>query len=100
MIFRKSLTATILLSVLAVGWTPAAQPADQLDAGQIKAALNTATPEEDGFIEYVVGRVNEGTFPRKLFESTYLWARRKPRRKFQYFKHALILRAARAGIEL
>ena len=105
MVFRTSLAATILLSALAIGWTPAVQAADRLDSGlvdvaKVKAALRTATPEEDGFIEYVVGRVNDGTLPRKLFEGTFIWAKRKSYRKFQYFKHALILRAAKAGIDL
>ena len=100
MIFRRLTATTILLSVLVVGWTRPAQPATRLDAAKVKAALRTATPEEHGFIEYVVGRVNGGTLPLKLFQGTFFWARKKSHRKFQYFKRALIVRAARAGISL
>ena len=44
--------------------------------------------------------VNDGELPAELFEGTLEWARKKPRHKFQYFKHALILRAAQIGIDL
>lgn len=74
--------------------------AASLDAETIKAALNTATPEEDGFIEYVLAKVAEGVLPASLVESSFQWARRKPKHKFQYFKRALILQAARIGIRL
>jgi hypothetical protein len=35
-----------------------------------------------------------------LVQSTFLWARKKPYRKFQYFKYGLFLRAAQRGIRL
>ena len=71
-----------------------------LDAKTMKVALHTATPEEEGFIEYVLDRVHQGTLPLDLVESTFLWAKKKPRHKFQYFKRGLILRAAKRGIDL
>jgi hypothetical protein len=72
----------------------------RLDPELIKAALGTATPEDNGFIERVVTMVEQGRLPRSLVESTFLWARQKPDHRFQYFKRALTLRAARQGIRL
>ena len=74
--------------------------ADEFDPEQIKAALHTATEEEGGFIDNAVSLVKAGTLPRDIFASTFLWARKKPRRKFQYFKQALTLRAAEVGVQL
>jgi hypothetical protein len=69
-----------------------------LSVEQIKAALHTATPEEDGFVSRTVTLVKAGTLPLDLFESCFVWARHKPRHQFQYFKQALIVRAAAVGI--
>jgi hypothetical protein len=71
-----------------------------LDPDTIKAALHTATPQEEGFIEYVVDMVNKGDLPLDLFQSTFLWAKKKTQKKFYYFKWALIRRAAERGIQL
>jgi len=71
-----------------------------LNAAQIKAGLRTATPEENGFVERVVGLAQAGTLPPQLVESTYQWARKKPNFRFQYFKRGMIIRAARLGISL
>ena len=97
---RKSLTLAALLAVLAVCRAQTAEAATRLDAKTMKAALRTATPEEDGFIDYVLDRVEAGKLPRSLVTSTFLWARKKPRRQFQYFKYGLIIRARRRGIKL
>ena len=97
---RKSLTLAVLLAVLAVCRTQTAEAATRLDAKTMKAALHTATPEEDGFIDYVLDRVQADKLPRSLVTSTFIWARKKPRRKFQYFKYGLIIRARRRGIRL
>jgi hypothetical protein len=69
-----------------------------LDADTMKVALHTATPEEDGFISRVLAMVDNDTLPESLVNSTFLWARKKPYNKFQYFKRGLILRAAEQGI--
>ena len=74
--------------------------ADDLDPEQIKAALHTTAEIENGFIEGTVAMVQAGTLPRDLFTSCFLWARKKPRHRFEYFKQALILRAAEIGIDL
>jgi hypothetical protein len=88
--------ALVLLAVL--GSRPAR--ASTLDANMIKVALHTATPEEDGFIERVVVLVDRHKLPLDLVQSTFIWARKKPRNKFQYFKRALLYRAAKRGISL
>lgn len=79
---------------------PQIAQADLPDVETMKAALQTATPEEDGFLYRVMEKVETGTLPVALVESTFLWARQKPRNKFQYFKRGLILRAAKEGIAL
>jgi hypothetical protein len=66
----------------------------------MKAALHTATPEEDGFIDRALALVDKGVLPLDLVQSTFLWAKKKSRYKFQYFKRGLILRAAQQGISL
>jgi hypothetical protein len=78
-----------------------ATAANFLDADTMKAALHTATPVEDGFIEKVVAKVNAGKLPVDLVQSTFLWARKKPlEKRFFYFKQALIARAQQRGIKL
>jgi hypothetical protein len=96
---RFSLLLALVFALSAAVWSRAAETS-LLDADTMKVALRTATPEEDGFIEYVLGRVDKGTLPVELVESTFLWAKKKPRNKFQYFKRGLILRAEREGTHL
>ncbi len=72
-----------------------------LDAEKMKVALHTAAPQENGFIDYVVAQVQKNKLPADLVESTFLWALKKPeKRRFYYFKCALVLRAAERGIKL
>ncbi len=87
------------------------EPADakqmSLTAEEIKNGLQTARPEEDGFVDDVVDRVNNASrpanqrLPASMVESTFQWARSKnTRHRFQYFRRALIIRAARIGVRL
>ncbi len=94
----KSILILVLVSGVWLAWTDMAQA--QLDAETMRAALRTATPEEDGFIDYVLELVDQGRLPRALVESTFQWARKKARHRFQYFRYGLIVRAAQQGIEL
>jgi len=96
---RTTLSVALVLAMLATGWWRPVE-ALALDANEVKVSLATATPEENGFIEYVLGLVEKGTLPEDLVQSTFLWARKKPIHKFQYFKRGLILRAAEKGIRL
>lgn len=91
-----------LLGILG-GWIVAAGPRPAraaLDADTMKAALHTATPEEDGFIDHILVLVEAGRLRRSLVESTFQWARRKTKNRFQYFRRGLIVRAAAEGIVL
>jgi len=97
--YRTCLSLALVCFLLAVVGNRTAE-ASPLDADTMKAALHTATPEEDGFIEYVLTRVDKGTLPLDLVQGTFLWAKKKPRRKFQYFKQGLIVRAQQQGISL
>lgn len=97
---RRFFCLAIVLAASMIVWTQVACADGALDPEQIKAVLHTATIEEDGFICKTVRMVNKGSLPADLFQSTLQWARKKPRRKFQYFKHALVLRAAEIGIDL
>jgi len=74
--------------------------ADDLDPDEIKAALHTISDIEGGFIDRTVKMVQAGTLPRDLFTSCFIWARKKPRHQFQYFKQSLTVRAAEIGINL
>jgi hypothetical protein len=98
---RVCLSMVMLLALLAAASTRTAK-ADPfpLDADTMKAALRTAAPEEDGFIDIVLAKTNKGILPQDMVMSTFLWAKRKPVHKFQYFKQGLILRAQAAGINL
>ncbi len=100
--FRRPLTLIVLLAVVALpaicrAHTP---PAPRLDAATIKAALKTARVEEGGFVDDVVELANAGKLPQSLVISTFIWARRKPRWKFQFFRVGLTIRARWRGIRL
>jgi hypothetical protein len=71
-----------------------------LDAATIKAALHTDSREAGDFIEQVIARVGQGDLPARMVEATFLWARKKPKYQFQFFKHAIQAEAKRRGITL
>jgi hypothetical protein len=96
---NRACLSIVLLALLATVWVRTAE-ASPLDAATMKAVLRTAAPEEDGFIDRVLARVDNGTLPLEMVEGTFLWAKRKPFHKFQYFKAALTQRAQAAGITL
>jgi hypothetical protein len=96
---RTHFALTLVLALLAaVGSRTAA--ASSLDANTMKLTLHTATPEEEAFIDKVLRLVDKKTLPLEMVESTYLWAKKKPRNRFQYFQRALKLRAEELGIRL
>jgi hypothetical protein len=88
------------VALLATPWARPANAEVKLTAEVMKIALHTATPQEEGFLEYVLSRVDKGTLPLELVQSTFLWAKKKSHKKFFYFKQGLILRAAERGIKL
>jgi len=89
-----------LLALLAVGRATPAAAAPRLDADKMKVALHTASIEEDGFIDHVLVLVERRILSYKLVYGTFQWARKKHRWKFQHFKHALVIRAARRGVRI
>lgn len=80
-----------VLVLVATTATPAASR--DLDADTIKAALRTARPEEDGFVDRALGMVEQGRLSSGLVQGTFAWARVQPKRKFQHFRYGLIERA-------
>jgi len=67
---------------------------------QLKTGLRTRRPEEGEFVEEVVRLVNAGRLPRKVVESTYLWAiNRRQTYPFPAFERALRLRAEKLGVD-
>jgi hypothetical protein len=65
---------------------------------QLELGLRARRDVEFEYIENVVKLVEKGTLPRKLVDSTFLWARRKSSRQLQYFQFALRVRAKKLGI--
>jgi hypothetical protein len=94
-----SLSIVVVLAILL------AAPARAVDTGPLtaenmKVALHTATVQEGHFIERVLYMVKKGKLPLDLVQSTFLWAKKKPAKKFYYFKQGLILRASAQGIKI
>ena len=83
-----------------------AQPAfagifDETVRDQLRVGLKAVTPADLAFINLVVQKVDQGVLPRKLVDSTFLWARNRyltrpgshRLRPIVYFQPALIARA-------
>ena len=66
----------------------------------LEKGLKARRPEEFDFIATVLTHVNNGTLPREMVESTFLWARKKPKNEFQYFEFAMRDRAKKIGVTL
>jgi hypothetical protein len=97
--FRAYGRLPIILVLLAATLVSTAE-ADVLDPATMKAVLRAVTPEQEAFIDNVLVRVKKGILPLELVQSTFLWAKKKPRHRFYYFKQALTVRAAKQGIKL
>jgi hypothetical protein len=97
--FRRKFLIGLLLAPLMLVSTPTVF-ADQpfLDAETLKKVLRPPTDDDAKWIDKIVNKVNKGKLPLDLVESTFLWSRKKGKNRFEYFKHALILRAAQQGI--
>jgi len=66
----------------------------------LEKGLKARRPQEFAFIALIVGLVEEGLLSEGLVRRTFLWARRKPRREFQYFERAIVILAARRGLRI
>jgi hypothetical protein len=67
---------------------------------ELEKGLRARLPREFEFIARVVDMVDKKQLPRELVESTFQWARRKPRYPFPYFERGLRDRAAKLGITI
>lgn len=105
----------IALGVIALALAPPAGPPPRADEArstdggaeeisledQLKTGLKARRPEEIEFIEDVVRAVNSGQLPRKVVESTYVWAvRRRQTWPYPAFERALRIRADLLGVSL
>lgn len=97
---RAWIALSALLPGFAVLGVRPAWASDLLDPEEMKAALKTTTIEEQGFIDKVVDLAERGILPPALVWKTFIWARRKPEHKYQYFRKALILQALRLGVDI
>jgi hypothetical protein len=75
---------------------------------QLRVGLKAVTKADFAFIDLVVEKVDEGELPRRLVDSTFLWARKRVvtrrqdyrKRPMVYFQPALVLRARAIGVKL
>lgn len=111
---RRSRPPAALAAVVAAIATAFAAPAARADDSprssggaevisledQLKTGLRVRRPEEEEFVEEVVRLVNAGRLPRKVVETTYLWAvNRRQTYPFPAFERALRLRAEKIGVD-
>jgi hypothetical protein len=103
---RGFVTGAIALA-LGIAWIPAFEVSGQVPAGatvrlqdQLLVGLRPGRPQDKAFILKVVALTQQGVLPLSLVNSTYLWARKKPRYKVNYFEQALRVRARRLRIEI
>jgi hypothetical protein len=100
--FALAFSAIVLLALATA--TPVRAEVDPdtgLDLQEtLEKGLKARRPEEFQFIARVATLVDQGGLPEDLVKSTFIWARKQPRHPFQYFERALIIRAAKLGIQL
>jgi len=89
-----------LVTVLAVIAPRQTRAAERLDVSTIKLALKASEEENQGFIERVVERMNEGRLSRASVTVAFGQAKKQAKHKFQYFKQAMIRLADREGVSL
>ena len=99
------LLMTLALSGLPGTWTRAEEPVSGAQVisleDQLKTGLKARRPEETEFIEEVARLVNTGKLPRKLVDSTFMWAlRRRTNYPFPAFERALRLQADQLNVDL
>jgi hypothetical protein len=99
------LLMTLALSGLPGTWGRAEEPVGGAEVisleDQLKTGLKARRPEETEFIDEVARLVNTGKLPRKLVDSTFMWAlRRRTNYPFPAFERALRLQADQLGVDL
>lgn len=100
--------ATALLAVAAMSLAPRARGDDVImDDGttrvslrvQLEKGLRAMRPVEFRFLHEVLEQVKKGDLPQDLVEQAFLWARRYPAYRVQYFEKALRSLTQRAGVD-
>jgi len=89
MLKNSSTVPVSLLAGLLVSTTAHAGKV-QFDAEKIKAALQTVTLEEKGFVDRALRMVDEEKLSPELVQGTFVRARKQQRLKFQQFKFGLL----------
>jgi len=105
---RTRIFALAAMLVGAAVTAPAARAVDSNDAAadvsladRLKAGLRARRPEEQDFLDGVARLVDTGRLPRKLVDSTYVWAiRRRQDYPLPAFERALRLQSDRLGIDV
>lgn len=75
---------------------------------QLRVGLKAVSKADFAFIDLVVLKVDQGKLPRKLVDSTFLWARNRYKtrpgshrlRPMVYFQPALVIQAKAVGVQL
>ena len=106
---KRSPAVFLVMSLALCGlpgtWTRAEEPVGGAEVisleDQLKTGLKARRPEETEFIDEVARLVNTGKLPRKLVDSTFMWAlRRRTSYPFPAFERALRLQADQLGVDL
>jgi hypothetical protein len=107
---RTRISAVIFLLAFALSalpgtWARADEPVGGAEVisleDQLKTGLKARRPEETEFIDEVARLVKAGKLPRKLVDSTFMWAvRRRTNYPFPAFERALRLQADQLGVDL
>ncbi|MCH8922677.1 MAG: hypothetical protein IIA67_05960 [Planctomycetes bacterium] len=102
-ILLVTVASVVLSSTMAESWAAAAKPRVNVSPDlqkNLEDDLQARQPKEFAFIARVIELIEAGTLGEPVVRSTFLWARKKPRRKFQYFERGLRYRATKMGIDL
>jgi hypothetical protein len=106
--FRASIVFVVALG-LAWPWPALAVNPPPLNGGgvanldlktQLEKGLRARRPVEFAYIAQIVALVESGDLPESLVTSTFVWARKKPTRRLQYFQFALQTRAKKLHVQL
>jgi len=106
--FRRQTLVTLVLVVgisIAAAFAAAPSPSAIAPGGpdlqtSLEKGLKARRPVEFAFIASVVQMVDNGTLPKTLVETSFLWARKKRPYPFPYFEQSLKLQAQKIGIGL
>ncbi|HUY32531.1 MAG TPA: hypothetical protein VMV69_07090 [Pirellulales bacterium] len=94
-------------AALLAGLTLARRPATAADGTtgpqvtlkvQLEKGLRAMRPQEFDFLAVVEQQVGDGDLPADLVNTAFLWARRRPQYRVQFFEKALRQLTKRAGV--